>query len=83
MDFKIYRLRDDTMSKIIWKKIDKNTWENQEKNRKYDFVITKLGKNNYSLVIFNANIIDNNIAFIDSIGFDKLTDAKKEASLWI
>ena len=70
------------MVKIIWKKIDVNTWENKEKNRKYDFVITKIEKNHYALVIFNAKIKDNDAAYIDSVGFDTLAKAKKDASLW-
>lgn len=67
------------MSRIVWKQIAQNQWENQEKKRKYDFYITKQRSNNFILDIFNTKIKDNDKAHIASDVFPSLDSAKKEA----
>ena len=68
---------------IVWKKIDKNTWENQEKKRKYDFIITQEGKNRFILDIFDSKIKDSDKAHKSSSEHSTLLDAKKEAIEWL
>lgn len=70
------------MSKIIWKEIKKNQWENQEKKRKYDFYITQQGKR-FILDIFDSKIKDNDDAYMESKVYTSLQDAKKEAQKWV
>ena len=68
---------------IVWKKIDKNTWENQEKKRKYDFIITQEGKNRFILDIFDSKIKDSDKAHKSSSEHSTLLDAKKESIEWL
>lgn len=68
---------------VTWKKIDKNTWENQEKKRKYDFIITQEGKNRFILDVFDAKIKDNDKAHKDSTNHSTLLKAKIEAKKWL
>lgn len=71
------------MPKIIWKKIEKNQWENQEKKRKYDFYITQQSPNWFILDIFDSKIKDKDDAYIESVTSESLQDAKKEAQRWV
>lgn len=71
------------MSRIVWKKIDKNQWENQEKKRKYDFYITQQRTNSFILDIFNSKIKDNDDAHIESNVYTSLQESKKEAQKWV
>lgn len=71
------------MPKIIWKKIEKNQWENQEKKRKYDFYITQQSPNWFILDIFDATIKNNIAAHIESTTDTSLQKVKKEAEGWV
>lgn len=71
------------MSKIIWKEIKKNQWENQEKKRKYDFYITQQKSNRFILDIFDSKIKDNDDAYMESNVYTSLQEAKKEAQKWV
>jgi len=80
---KEHKIRKECILKLRWKKIDKKTWENQEKKRKYDFVITQEGKNRFILDIFDAKIKDSDKAHKDSIDYKTLEEAKCEAQNWL
>lgn len=71
------------MPKIIWKKIEKNQWENQEKKRKYDFYITQQRSNLFILDVFNTKVKDNDVAHVESTTATSLQEAKKEAQKWV
>jgi len=71
------------ITNVTWKKIDKKTWENQEKKRIYDFIITQEGKNKFILDIFYAKIKDSDKAHRDSTDYPTLLEAKIEAKKWL
>lgn len=67
----------------MWKKIDKNQWENHENERKYDFHIIRYNPNWFIIDMFDAKIEDNNAAHVASTTATSLQGAKKEAREWV
>lgn len=62
---------------LKWKKVGNKQIESVSKNKKYDFVIDS--RQGVILSIFKHNVKEPNKAFIDSIEFDSIKEAQKEA----
>ena len=66
--------------KLKWKRIGSRQQEAISLNKKYDFVIDS--RSGVILIIFNHKIKDKNKAYIDSIGYPTVGDAKQDAEGW-
>ena len=74
------RTKAKSKGQLKWKQLGNRQQEAVSLNRKYDFVID--ARNEIILLIFNHRIKDKNKAYIDSMEYDTIRDAKEDAENW-
>lgn len=74
------RLVESRVREAAWKSIGRDSYEMS--SGKYDFAITKTGDGEVVLDIFDSSIKDPDAAHVDSMEFDSVGAAKKEAESW-
>lgn len=73
-------LVESRIREATWKSIGRGSYEMS--SGKYDFAITKTGDGKVVLDIFDSSIKDPDEAHIDSMEFNSVDAAKKEAESW-